>query len=127
MSVETWGSVPQWRPDVVIGDVEADRFWVRTPLGVMPAAEAQWSVSSQVRTERYIPLWAVLMAVLFVALCLLGLLFLLVKEERHYHEVTVTVMGAGFAHTTQVGAYDPRVVTDTRAQVAHARALAGAR
>lgn len=127
MSVEAVGSVPQWKPDVVIGDIEADRFWIRTPLGVMPAGEAQWSVSSQVRTERYIPLWAVLLTLLFVLMCLLGLLFLLVKEERHYHEVTVTVMGAGFAYTTQVGAYDARVVTDTRAQVAHARALAGAR
>ena len=126
MSLEAIGSSPGWWPVVVVGDIEADRHWVRTPIGVIRADQAQWSVSDQVHTQRYIPVWAVLMAIVFALLCLLGLLFLLVRDERRYYEVTVTVTGGGFAHTTRVGAHDPRVVGDIRGRVAHARALAAA-
>src|SRR5262245_23021640 len=67
---------------VTIGDIGVTRNWVVTPNGNAPVAGSRWIVLDQSRTERKIPTWAIVLAIVFAVLCLIGLLFLLVKEDR---------------------------------------------
>jgi len=64
--------------------------------------------------------------VIFAVFCLLGLLFLLIKEERTTGWLQVTVQGPAFVHTTQVPAYNQGVVADVFARVNYARTLTAA-
>ncbi len=61
-----------------------------------------------------------------VQTCLLGLLFLLIKEERPTGWVQVTVQGPGLSHPTQVPVSCQEMVTDLYARVDYARSLAAA-
>ncbi len=58
--------------------------------------------------------------------CLLGLLFLLIKEDRTTGWLQVTVQGPGFVHTTQVPASHQGTAADIHARVNFARSLTAA-
>jgi len=62
---------------------------------VSPLAGSQWHTTTTGTAQRFTPTWAIIMCVLFIWVCLLGLLFLIVKQERYVGEVTVTVRTAG--------------------------------
>ncbi|MGL4745281.1 MAG: hypothetical protein ACRCXL_12955 [Dermatophilaceae bacterium] len=78
------------------------------------------------RTTRSIPTWAVVCTVVFFLFCFLGLLFLLVKEERTEGWVQVVVHGDGFLHTLQAPVASAAQVADYNARVNHARSLSAA-
>jgi hypothetical protein len=63
------------------------------------------------------------MTILFVWLCLLGLLFLLAKQKRYSGFVAVTVVGDGLYHSVQFPA-GPEIVGWVTARVNEARAIA---
>ena len=63
-------------------------------------------------------------AVLFFLFCLLGLLFLLVKEERTTGSVQITVSAPGLLHVTQIPVAAPAAGMDFNARVNCARNLA---
>jgi hypothetical protein len=65
-----------------------------------------WSVASQTYVTESIPAWAIILAIVFFIFCLLGLLFLLVKERRVNGAVQVGVQGPGFAHSTYIPVYN---------------------
>jgi hypothetical protein len=58
---------------------------------------------------------------------LLGLLFLLVKEERTVGSVQVVVQGRGFLHTVQLPVANRAQVSDYAARVNYARSLSASR
>jgi hypothetical protein len=70
-----------------------------------------------------IPTWAIVCAVVFFFLCLLGLLFLLAKEERTTGHMQVTVQAPGFFHMTYVPVTSPMQANDVAGRVNYARAL----
>jgi hypothetical protein len=78
------------------------QHWVVTPSGTAPLAGAQWFFLDQSRSERKIPTWAIVLAIVFAFACLLGLLFLLVKEDTTVGWVQVSVRAGGLSHVTQV-------------------------
>jgi hypothetical protein len=68
----------------------------------------------------------VVLAILFIWVCLLGLLFLLWRDRKMVGYIQVTVQGSGFYHSTMIpalGAGSMMVVTQ---EVNYARAQAAA-
>ena len=76
------------------------------------------------QTTTAIPTYAIVLAVVFFLFCLLGLLFLLVKEQRTVGYVQVTVQGPGLLHVTHIPVSSPLGVADINARVNYARSIA---
>jgi len=81
---------------VQLGDIAVTDTQVHTPGGSYPLAGTVWGVNNQTHTVEVIPGCAIVLAVF----CLLGLLFLAIKEPRTHGSVQVTVQGPGFFHGT---------------------------
>ncbi|MQS13288.1 hypothetical protein F7Q99_13595 [Streptomyces kaniharaensis] len=64
-----------------------------------------------------------MLAIIFFFFCLIGLLFLLMKERRTVGHVQITVSGAGRYHTTSVPVSSPNQVMDLMNRVNYARGL----
>ena len=110
-------------PLVTIGDIVCTQTLVITPAGTRPLGSVTWSFTDMSRTTRSIPVWAIVCAVLFFIFCLLGLLFLLVKEERTEGAVQIVVQSAGFVHYVQLPVSNIAQVQDYAARVNYARSL----
>src|SRR5712691_9594210 len=108
---------------VTIGDISVTATRVFTPSGSVPVSEVSWNLTDMSQTTEAIPTWAIVCAIVFFVFCLLGLLFLLVKETRTQGSVQVTVTGKGFVHTTQIPVVSPAQIADLGARVNHARGL----
>lgn len=119
-------NAPGYPPQVLvtIGDIACTRTEVITPSGRAPIGEVTWTFTDMSRTTRTIPVWAIVLAVVFFFLCFLGLLFLLAKEDRTEGWAQVTVQGPGLLHVVQVPVMSPVAVADLSARVNHARSLA---
>ena len=116
-------------PDPVvltIGDIGVTRYWVVTPNGSAPLAGSTWIPRDMTRTDSKIPTWAIVLAVIFALFCLVGLFFLLVKEQvtRGYFEVTVT--SESLMHTTQIPISREFQVAQMRQLVSQAQSMAAA-
>lgn len=109
---------------VTIGDIACTATDVLTPAGRAPINAATWTFTDMSRTTRTIPVWAVVCAIVFFLFCLLGLLFLLAKEDRTDGWVQVTVQAPGLLHVTQIPVTSPMAVADISARVNYARSLA---
>ncbi|MGL5857157.1 MAG: hypothetical protein ACRC35_01880 [Angustibacter sp.] len=109
-----------------IGDIVCTQHEVITPSGRYPIGRVVWTFTDMSRTSRTIPTWAVVCAVIFFFFCLLGLLFLLAKEERTEGWVQVVVQGDGFLHTVQLPVSSLSQVVDYNARVTYARSLSAA-
>ena len=109
---------------VVIGDIGVTPHWVVTPNGHAPLGSVQWVVRDSSRTEESIPAYAIVLAIVFVMACLLGLLFLLIKERRTVGYVEVTVQAEGLYHVTQIPATGRQTLPWVHSQVNHARSWA---
>jgi hypothetical protein len=66
------------------------------------------------------------LCILFILFCLLGLLFLLVKEERTEGSVQVVVQGPKLVHTVQLPVFSVQQVMDYSQKVNYARAVSAA-
>jgi hypothetical protein len=84
-----------------------------------------WTVQDSTQTTQSIPAYAIVLAIIFAFLCLLGLLFLLIKETRHTGFISVTVVGEGLYHSVQLPP-GPQAAGWAAQQVNQARALAAA-
>ena len=121
--------VTEQTPDAVlfsIGDIGVTSRTVVTPNGSAPLKGSQWIVRDGTREEQKIPAWAIVLAIIFALACLLGLLFLLVKETRTVGYVEVTVNSGTLMYMTQIPALGPGQVAHVRQQVAYAQSLAAA-
>jgi hypothetical protein len=108
---------------VTVGDISVEQFRIVTPAGVLPTRGTNWSAMDMSRTEEKIPAWAIVLAIIFFLACLLGLLFLLVKERKTTGFVQVTVQYGNRSHNTHVGVSSPDQVGDVLARVNFARTL----
>jgi hypothetical protein len=57
------------------------------------------------------------LAIVFFVFCLLGLLFLLIKERTLHGTMLVTVQGPGLSYSTYVPVYPERSVYEINSQV----------
>jgi hypothetical protein len=75
---------------------------VITPNGSYPIRGSVWTVTDMSYYQESISTAGIVLAILFVWFCLLGLLFLLMKERRMVGYVQVTVQGNGFHNSTMI-------------------------
>lgn len=113
-------------PLLTIGDIVVTKDWVYVPQGRFPLRGTTWTVQDATQVNEVTPTWALIVAIVVALVtCLLGLLFLLVKEQQYVGFVAVTVTGEGLHHTTHFAAGPPSAQW-AHGQVAEARALAAA-
>jgi len=111
---------------VTIGDIVCTGTTVITPSGQAPIGGVVWSYTDMSRTTHTIPTWAIVCTVVFFFFCLLGLLFLLAKEERTEGGVQIVVQGQGFLHQVMLPVASVSQVQDYAARVHYARSLSAA-
>lgn len=99
---------------------------VITPAGSYPLAGTVWIASNNTTTTESIPAVAIVLCILFVVFCLLGLLFLLMREKRTQGFVQVSVQGDGLYHAVQIPVSSPAAVMQIEQQVNYVRALVAA-
>jgi hypothetical protein len=108
---------------VTIGDISVTSTTVYTPSGSRPLSDLSWTFTDMSTTSQAIPTWAIICAIVFFVFCLLGLLFLLAKENSTTGAVQVTVHGPGFVHTTTIPVSSPQQIADINARVNYVRTL----
>jgi len=111
---------------LTIGDIGVTRHWVVTPNGTAPLAGSQWIARDLTRTESRIPPWAIVLAIIFAFFCLIGLLFLLVKEAYTTGYFEVSVNSGSLYHVTQLPVSHPANAAQIRSLVSQAQTLAAA-
>ncbi|MEW1614475.1 MULTISPECIES: hypothetical protein [unclassified Streptomyces] len=110
-------------PVLSIGDITVMSDAVVTPSGTMPLKGAVWTATDMSRTEEKIPAHAIVLAIVFALFCLIGLLFLLMKEKRTVGFVQVTVTSGGRHHGTMIPAMGPHTFLAVMGQVNQARSM----
>lgn len=107
-----------------IGDLGVTEHWILAPSGSVPIAGSTWIATPVVTTSKDIPSWAIVCAILFFLVCLLGLLFLLVKEEKTSGYYDIQVHGVGLQHSVRLPVSSMAQVAQYDQAVNHARQLA---
>ncbi|MFJ3581505.1 hypothetical protein ACIPPS_04585 [Streptomyces sp. NPDC090127] len=110
-------------PLLSLGDITVVGDQIITPAGQMPLRGAVWNVMDMSRTEEKIPTVAIVLAIIFFVLCLLGLLFLLMKEKQTTGFIQVTVVSGGRHHATMIPARGPDTLHWVMGQLNYARSL----
>ncbi|MFJ9813847.1 hypothetical protein ACIRU3_01000 [Streptomyces sp. NPDC101151] len=108
---------------LAIGDITVTGEQIVTPAGQMPLRGAVWNATDMSHTEEKIPTHAVVLAIVFFLFCLLGLLFLLMKEKKTTGYIQVTVTSAGRHHSTMIPAQGPNTFPALMGQINYARSL----
>ncbi len=124
MSIQPGGDgQPTEQVLVSVGDISCTQHWVVTPSGSFPLRATVWTITNNTTTSQVIPTWAIVMAILFALACLLGLLFLLVKETRTLGYVQVSVSGDQLFHATQIPVSSVGQIVDVDQRVNYIRGL----
>jgi hypothetical protein len=121
--VEFGGSQPESYV-TAIGDIGISPHWVSTPSGQFPLRGTIWTVTDLTQRHERIAPAGIILAILFVWACLLGLLFLLMKERSVSGYVQVAVQGNGFHHTTMIPATNEQIIWEINQSVNHVRSMA---
>jgi hypothetical protein len=108
---------------VTIGDIACTQNELMTPNGVYPLAGTNWIVVNNTRTNEKIPTYAIVLAICFAILCLVGLLFLLIKERTIEGSMQVSVQSPSVYYATQIPISAPEQVADIEQRVNYARGL----
>lgn len=106
-----------------LGDITVAGDQILTPVGPIPLRGAVWTVNDMSRVERKIPTHAIVLAVIFAWFCLLGLLFLLMKEDEVVGHLQVSVHNDGKAYQTNLLALSGANVMWIHQQVNYFRSL----
>ncbi|MFE7753753.1 hypothetical protein [Streptomyces sp. NPDC057429] len=110
-------------PMLSFGDITVMNDGIVTPSGTMPLKGAVWTATDMSRTEEKIPTVAIVLAIVFALFCLIGLLFLLMKEKRTTGFVQITVTSGGRHHSTMIPATGPETFQMVMAQINTARSM----
>src|SRR3954454_7372885 len=86
---------------ISIGDISVTQSHVIVPHGRYPLRGTTWMVQDSTQVTESIPPVAIILTIILVWFCLIGLLFLLMKEKRYSGFVTITVTGMGLYHSVQ--------------------------
>ncbi|WP_327289592.1 hypothetical protein [Streptomyces sp. NBC_01198] len=108
---------------LTIGDIAVTETGIMTPAGLLPLRGAVWTVSDMSRTESKTPTYAIVLAVVFALACLLGLLFLLIKDDVTTGFAQVTVNSGGKYHAVLIPVRGPQDIYAITQQVNYARSL----
>jgi len=114
-----------------IGDISVTQTHVYVPQGRYPLHGTTWAVQDSTQVTEGIPPVAIILTIVFVWFCLIGLLFLLMKEKRYMGFVSITVTGHGLYHSVQfpaaqhTGAWAADMVGRARAIAASAPPFSG--
>jgi hypothetical protein len=84
-----------------IGDISVTQTQIHVPQGRFPVNGTTWAVQDSTQVTESIPPVAIILTIVFVWFCLIGLLFLLMKQKRYTGFVTITVTGVGLYHSVQ--------------------------
>ena len=118
------GGPDEWL--ATIGDISVSQYWISTPSGLFPIRGTVWTVTDMSSTEEHFPTVAIVLAILFTLVCLLGLLILfMMKQVRQVGFVHVVVQGDAFCYTTTIPVTHPQDVLAIYDEVEYARELAG--
>ncbi|WEO77011.1 hypothetical protein BJQ94_16910 [Cryobacterium sp. SO2] len=93
-----WAPASQEAPLVQFGDITITEHWLVTPAGSAPLRGTQIFVTDMTREERFIPVWAIVFAIIGFFFFFLGLLFLLVKETRTSGFMQISVTNGAFSY-----------------------------
>lgn len=110
--------------NLTIGNIAIAGDKVITPNGTGSLAESQWLFSDVSRTESRIPPVAIILAIVFALLCLIGLLFLLMKETTTSGYAEVSVHAGKLYHKVQIPVKSKQDVDRVRELVNKAQSLA---
>ena len=113
-------------PLVTVGEISCTSSMVMTPNGSFPIRGTEWIIHDGSSKSRRIPPYAIVLAILFALLCLIGLLFLLIQEDVYTGSVDVTVRdSSGHYFATSIPVRGPATVSEVHTQVNYCRYLAG--
>ncbi|MFF2845103.1 hypothetical protein ACFVT5_02060 [Streptomyces sp. NPDC058001] len=112
-------------PLLSLGDITVVGDQIMTPAGSLPLRGAVWNATDMSHTEERIPPHAIVLAIIFFIFCLLGLLFLLMKEKKTTGYIQVTVTSGGRHHSTMIPAHGPGAFPQVMGQLNYARSLSG--
>jgi hypothetical protein len=118
------GQPEQWLQ--TIGDISISQHWVMTPTGPYPIRGSVWTVTDMTHWQEGVSAGGVILCIIFVWFCLLGLLFLLMKDRKLVGQIQVTVQGKGFYHSAMIPVTGPQTVMNVHQLVNYARSLAAA-
>ncbi|WP_411105780.1 hypothetical protein [Streptomyces sp. cmx-4-9] len=110
-------------PGLSLGDITIAGDQIITPSGNMPLQGAMWNATDFSRTEEKIPTHAIVLAIVFALFCLIGLLFLLMKEKVTTGYIQITVTSGGRHHSTMIPAADAHSYAWVMTQINYARSL----
>jgi hypothetical protein len=97
------GDVPAVQVIAVLGDITVTPYEVITPAGSFPLAGSEWTLEDRTQVERVTPPWAVVTAVAaFPVVCVLSLLFLIVKEDEVRGDLQITVRSNEIRHSASI-------------------------
>ncbi len=108
---------------ITIGNIACTRTQVITPGGSYPLAGTTWIVSNNTITTSSVSTLGVVLCIIFILACLLGLLFLLMKDTKTQGTVQVSVQGNGLYHAVQIPVSNPLAVGQIEQQVNYVRSL----
>ena len=106
-----------------LGDISVTQNWIYTPAGTYPVRGSTWTVVDLSQESEKIATAGLILALVFVWFCLVGLLFLLMKERTATGYYQVTVQGDGFTYTTLIPA-EKLLLAAVEDEVDYARTLA---
>ncbi len=109
---------------MTIGDIGITPEVVVTPNGSAPLRGSSWIFTDMSRTESKIPSVAIVLAIIFALACLIGLLFLLMKETTTVGYVDVSVRSGTLYHKTQIPVSTRMQIARWHQLVSHAQSLA---
>lgn len=128
MTLDPYGAAEPPEPVLLnIGDIAVTPTSVITPQGRRPVGRVYWTLTDMSRTREVIPVWAIVLAIIFALFCLLGLFFLLVKETKTEGWVQVGVQGDNFFHATNLPVTSPYAVQEYMHMVNYARSISASR
>ncbi|WP_326699432.1 hypothetical protein OG909_20365 [Streptomyces sp. NBC_01754] len=113
-------------PMLSLGDITVMNDSVVTPSGTLPLKGAVWTATDMSRTEEKIPTVGIVLAIVFAWFCLIGLLFLLMKERITTGFIHVSVTNGGRHHSTMIPATGPDTFQMVMAQIGTARSMSAA-
>lgn len=110
--------------NLTIGDIAVSGGKIITPNGIGNLYQSQWIFSDMSRVESRIPAAAIVLAIVFALLCLIGLLFLLMREDRIVGYAEVSVHSGTLFHKVQIPVKSQHDVGNIRNLVNKAQSLA---
>jgi hypothetical protein len=119
-------SYPSGEVLVTVGDISCTQTEVILPTGRSALRGTTWIVTNQTTVSEKIPTWAIVMAVVGALACLLGLLFLLVKERTVQGFMQVSVQGPSLYYATQIPVKNEAQIKDIDARANYIRSLVAA-